>query len=169
MSQPRSKRELMQAQRLSRVLGTLVFLLGVLALVAYFVWAQGAARPVRVEIAYITANVLFSASIVAILLSRVTFEESNLSTRYTIENTVENSLAPLRRALDIGSQADYRWHCVLSMPPPEDAFKDYAIQKVSIEKTVDEVPSELRFVCIASTQMTLLSHTRKIADISFDG
>jgi hypothetical protein len=145
-----TRRELQQARKLSQTLGLVILLLGVGAMAVYFLWPNSGARGVVVEVAYMVANIFFSAGLVAMLLSKVTFEEANLSAQATIQTSVESALSPIREALLPGSQTDYRWHCLLGMPERSDSFPEYAIQVVSIAKTVIEPPPELRFVCVAS-------------------
>jgi hypothetical protein len=150
MSLRATQRELRQARRLSQLIGALVFLLGVLFFLAYFLLPGSGARSVAVESALVLANVCFSASLVAILVSRAILEEANLSARAAIQQSVDETLAPIRDTLLTDSQQEYRWHCILGMPGLQDPFQNYAIQKISIEKTVNTLPDELRFVCVAS-------------------
>lgn len=145
-----TSRELRQAKKISRALGGVVLLLGLAAMATYFLWPRGGARGVVVEIAYMVANVFFSASAVALILSRVTFEEADLSAKAAIESSIEAALSPVREALLNNCQSDYRWQCVLGLPPEGDILPEHAVQIVSIEKTVPTLPNELRFVCLAS-------------------
>lgn len=145
-----TQRELQQAQRISRALGLVVFLLGLAAMATYFLWPRGGARGVVVEIAYMVANVFLSASAVAFILSRVTFEEADLSAKAAIEGSIEAALSPVREALLNDCQSDYRWQCLLGLPPEGDLLPEHAVQVISVEKTLPSLPSELRFVCVAS-------------------
>lgn len=143
-------RELQQAKKISRALAAVVLLLGLAAMATYFLWPRGGARGVVVEIAYMIANVFFSASAVALILSRVTFEEADLSAKAAIESSIEAALSPVREALLNDCQSDYRWQCLLGLPPEGDALPEHAVQVISIEKTVPGLSNELRFVCVAS-------------------
>lgn len=145
-----TNRELQQAQRISRALGTVVLLMGLAAMATYFLWPRGGARGVVVELSYMMANVFFSASAVALILSRVTFEEADLSAKAAIESSIEAALSPVRDALLNDCQSDYRWQCLLGLAPDGDALPEHAVQVISIEKTLPNLPSELRFVCVAS-------------------
>jgi hypothetical protein len=150
MSPRVSARELRQVRQLSRYAGLVVLAVGIATLTLYLVWDEGTAGSVRSEVAYVVANVCFSASLVAILLGRVTFAESNLSLKSTLEETIQENLLPLRETVESAAQSGYSWRCVLSPPSSTDKHLRYAYQQISIEKTLYQLPSELRFVCVAA-------------------
>jgi hypothetical protein len=150
MARSITTRELRQAQRLSVALTLLVLCLGAAGLAWYFLGGGSQGKPITTEVAYLLASAFISAALVSLLLNRATLEESRLSLRRTIEGTIESSLLPLRELVQADCQVDYRWHCLLSMPGPEDDHLDYAYQQMTIEKDIADLPGELRFVCIAS-------------------
>ncbi len=143
-------RELIQARWLSRLTSLLVVGLG-LALVGVFLYlARGQTKSVAAELTYLLASVCVSAGLVALLLSRATLEETTLTTRATIEESVEAQLSPIRQALRQGGQSDYRWRCFLSLTPDAEGGSEYAWQVITIEKAVTDLPTDLRFLCFAS-------------------
>lgn len=150
MPRNRTLNELRQARKLSFWVSIAVLLVGVIGVLIYGVFLRRASSSVPVAVAYVLGTIFLSAGLISLILGRVSVEESRVEVRWTVEQSIEDLLRPLRAMIDEDSQREYRWHCLLSLPDGDGQLTDYALQEIEVSKEVSQIPKIIKLVCIAS-------------------
>lgn len=104
---------------------------------------------------------LVSAGLVNLVFGAITLRETTRQVDVAVNDAISDSLQPVRETVLEGAQHGYRWNCFLQPAAPDDPLQEYAYQYLHVAYELDELPEELRAVCIATYDDDVLSRFRR--------
>lgn len=104
----------------------------------------------------VVGEALVAAGLVSLVFGSLTIRETTLRMDDAVTRAVDNVLEPVREEVFRDAASSYRWDCHLVAPPADDPWPDYAYQLLNISRREPELPIEIRAICIAARDDSVL-------------